>query len=204
MRWHVPNVPENEPERCYHCKKARVLGDGRDRERARAGVSCSTERTRTTSPTIRPGAKATRELGVRSPLKELGFTKERVREMSRELGLATWDKPAYACLASRVPYGTPLTREVLGQIEAAESILHETGVQAVPGAPPRRHRSDRASAGGHGRDACCRRQESRSAQAAGSSAIRLRRARPRGLSRGKHERTAHRHGQALRVGSARE
>lgn len=122
----IPSVPENEPDRCYHCKKA-VFSTMFDIAR-KQGLECVLDGTNADDEgDYRPGSKATRELGVRSPLKELGFSKERVREMSRELRLPTWDKPSYACLASRIPYQTPLTREVLGQVEAAESILHELG-----------------------------------------------------------------------------
>lgn len=122
----IPNVPENETDRCYHCKKAvfSIMVDFAQRQ----GLDCVLDGTNVDDgDDYRPGERATRELGIRSPLKELGFSKEQVREISKELGLRTWDKPSYACLASRVPYGTPLSRETLGQIEAAESTLHELG-----------------------------------------------------------------------------
>lgn len=122
----IENVPDNEPDRCYHCKLA-VFSKMVEVAKLQ-GLDCVLDGTNADDEAdFRPGAQATRELGIRSPLKELRITKEQVRAMSRELGLATWDKPSYACLASRVPYGTPLTREVLGQVEAAESILHELG-----------------------------------------------------------------------------
>lgn len=122
----IPNVPENNPDRCYHCKLA-VFSNMTEIAETQ-GLQCVLDGTNADDESdFRPGAKATRELGIRSPLKELGFSKDQVREMSRELGLVTWDKPSYACLASRVPYGTRLTREILGQVEAAESILHEMG-----------------------------------------------------------------------------
>jgi len=122
----IEHVADNEPDRCYHCKKA-VFSKMVDIARER-GLKCVIDGTNADDESdYRPGAKATRELGIKSPLKELGFTKEQVRAMSHELGLVTWDKPSYACLASRVPYGTRLTREILGQVEAAESILHEMG-----------------------------------------------------------------------------
>lgn len=122
----IEHVADNEPDRCYHCKKAVFsmmieIASEQELECVLDGTNANDE------SDYRPGAKATRELGIISPLKELGFTKERIREVSHELGLATWDKPSYACLASRVPYGIELTREILGQIEAAESILHELG-----------------------------------------------------------------------------
>jgi len=122
----IPNVPDNDPERCYHCKKALFSEMVEIAEKHGLKVVLDGSNADDTTD-FRPGTRATRELGVRSPLKELGLGKARIREMSRALGLVTWDRPAYACLASRVPYGTKLTREVLGQIEAAESILREMG-----------------------------------------------------------------------------
>jgi pyridinium-3,5-biscarboxylic acid mononucleotide sulfurtransferase len=75
----------------------------------------------------RPGMQAARERGVRSPLIEAGITKAEVRELARHLGLPVWDKPAMACLSSRVPHGTPITPELLRQIEAAEDVLVDLG-----------------------------------------------------------------------------
>ena len=75
----------------------------------------------------RPGMQAARERGVRSPLLEVGITKPDVRALAQELGLPVWDKPAMACLSSRVPHGTPITPELLRQIEAAEDVLVELG-----------------------------------------------------------------------------
>ena len=71
----------------------------------------------------RPGMTAARERGVRSPLLEVGVTKEEVRALAQQLGLPVWDKPAMACLSSRVPHGTPITPELLRQIEGAEDVL---------------------------------------------------------------------------------
>lgn len=86
----------------------------------------------------RPGQRASLELGIKSPLMEAGLTKADVRTWSRNLGLPTADKPAYACLATRVPYGTPLTRKLLSQIEQAEEVLHELG---LPECRVRHHQS---------------------------------------------------------------
>ena len=77
----------------------------------------------------RPGRKAARENGVRSPLAEAGFTKADVRGLARELGLAVWDKPALACLSSRFPYGTPITLELLRQVDRAEQAVHDAGIR---------------------------------------------------------------------------
>ncbi len=79
----------------------------------------------------RPGEQAAREFGVRSPLREAGFTKAHVRALARELGLPNWDKPAMACLSSRLPYGTPVTRAALSQVERAEKYLRGLGFRQV-------------------------------------------------------------------------
>jgi uncharacterized protein len=80
---------------------------------------------------LRPGREAARQQGVRSPLTEAGLTKAEIRELSRLLGLPTWEKPAMACLASRIPHGIPVTIERLGQVEAAEAALRALGFRPV-------------------------------------------------------------------------
>lgn len=75
----------------------------------------------------RPGMVALRELGVRSPLRECGITKQEVRKRSQEAGLFTWDKPAYACLATRIPTGTPICGEDLKRVEQAENKMSSLG-----------------------------------------------------------------------------
>ncbi|HWT84066.1 MAG TPA: ATP-dependent sacrificial sulfur transferase LarE [Candidatus Methylomirabilis sp.] len=80
---------------------------------------------------IRPGREAARQYGVRSPLVEVGLSKMDVRELSRAMGLSTWEKPAMACLASRIPHGIPVTIERLGQIEKAEAALRALGFRQV-------------------------------------------------------------------------
>jgi uncharacterized protein len=79
----------------------------------------------------RPGRRAAALHGVQSPLLDLGVTKAEIREWSRELGLPTWDKPAMACLASRIPHGTPVTVEALDQVGAAEAMLRGFGLRQV-------------------------------------------------------------------------
>jgi len=121
-------VAQNDPNRCYHCKNAvflmiREVADQRGLSYVLDGANVDDE------SDYRPGAKAVEELGVRSPLKELGFDKEQIRAISRDIGLPTWNKPSYACLASRVPYGTRLTEETLKQIESAESVLRALGLR---------------------------------------------------------------------------
>jgi uncharacterized protein len=80
---------------------------------------------------FRPGVRALRELGIRSPLKEAGLGKDEIREISRELALPTWNKPAYACLATRIPYGEELTPERLRRIDAAEDTLRRMGFKQI-------------------------------------------------------------------------
>ena len=95
----------------------------------------------------RPGQKAAEEAGAEFPLVVAGFTKADVRAASRQLGLRTWDKPAAACLASRIPYGTEVTVGLLGRVDRAEAALHRLGF--APGAGPalRRHGTDRGRPG---------------------------------------------------------
>jgi uncharacterized protein len=121
-----PGFVANAPDRCYHCKQLRF---GALIELAREkGFSHVIDGTNFDDQgDHRPGMIAARELGVRSPLMEAGFTKADIRTISRELGLPTWNRPSNACLASRVPYGTPITRERMQQVEQAERLLHSLG-----------------------------------------------------------------------------
>lgn len=79
----------------------------------------------------RPGMQAARALGVRSPLQEAGFYKEEIRELSKEMGLRTWNKPSFACLSSRIPYGTKITKEKINQLDLAEDFLLGLGLYQV-------------------------------------------------------------------------
>jgi len=123
----VPGVAENPPDRCYLCKRA-LLGAVCDTA-ARRGISCVAEGSNVDDDSDwRPGARAVRELGVRSPLKEAGLTKAEIRALSRQLGLPTADKPSMACLASRIPSGERITPEDLRRVEAAEEYLSGLGL----------------------------------------------------------------------------
>ena len=121
-----PQVAANPPDRCYHCKRALFT---RLWQAARAdGYEVLLDGTNASDDASdRPGMRALGELAVRSPLRECGITKGEVRERSRQAGLFTWDKPAYACLATRVPAGTPITAEDLRKVEAAEDLLFQKG-----------------------------------------------------------------------------
>jgi pyridinium-3,5-biscarboxylic acid mononucleotide sulfurtransferase len=124
-----PAYSVNDGSRCYHCKSTLMealvpLAEGRaDGPGATVvlGVNCDD------LGDHRPGQKAAAQAGARFPLVEAGFTKTEVREWSRRLGLRTWDKPAAACLASRVPYGTPVTLGTLRSVADAESALRSLG-----------------------------------------------------------------------------
>lgn len=121
-----PRVAQNPADRCYHCKTALF---GALKERAEAdGYPLLLDGTNASDrPEDRPGMRALEELSVRSPLRECGITKDEVRRLSREAGLFTWDKPAYACLATRVPAGDPFTGELLARVERAEEALFSMG-----------------------------------------------------------------------------
>jgi len=117
----------NTPDRCYYCKKElfqklHTIAQNHHLAFVIDGSNADDMND------YRPGARARNELGVRSPLQEAGLTKQEIREFSCSLHLESAEKPALACLASRIPYGTGITKERLKQIEAAESYLHSLGV----------------------------------------------------------------------------
>ncbi|HIR57344.1 MAG TPA: ATP-dependent sacrificial sulfur transferase LarE [Candidatus Gallacutalibacter pullicola] len=122
----VPGAAANGAERCYYCKQALFTALWK---RARAdGYTVLLDGTNASDDAgDRPGMRALRELEVRSPLRECGLTKAQVRQLSRDAGLFTWDKPAYACLATRVPTGTPITPEALQKVERAEDAMMRLG-----------------------------------------------------------------------------
>lgn len=122
----VPGVAENPPDRCYLCKRAVFTAIGR--VAAERGLAHVADGSNTDDMgDYRPGHRALRELGVVSPLLDAGMGKADIRELSRELGLPTWDKPSAACLASRFPYGDTITDEGLERVGRAEDALHRLG-----------------------------------------------------------------------------
>ncbi|MCI8551741.1 MAG: ATP-dependent sacrificial sulfur transferase LarE [Lawsonibacter sp.] len=117
-----PQVASNPADRCYHCKK-RLFSLLRGRAAA-DGFSLLLDGTNASDDGgDRPGMRALAELEVRSPLRECGLTKETIRALSRQAGLFTWDKPSYACLATRVPAGQPIIRADLERVERGEARL---------------------------------------------------------------------------------
>jgi len=125
-----PNYVANSPDRCFHCKDelyGRLTAMTRERGFDYVADGCNLDDT----GDFRPGRRAGAEHGVRSPLVEAGLTKDDIRALSRERGLPTWDKPAMACLSSRIPYGTPVTVEALGRIGDAEAYLRSLGLRQL-------------------------------------------------------------------------
>ena len=122
----IPQVVSNPADRCYHCKKA-IFG-ALHRQAQADGFTLIIDGTNASDDADdRPGMRATAELSVRSPLRECGITKDEVRRLSKEAGLFTWDKPAYACLATRIPTGRAYTPELLQKVEQSEDALRGLG-----------------------------------------------------------------------------
>ena len=124
----VPHVAENPANRCYYCKKAlfSVLSAAARSD----GFQLLLDGTNASDQSDdRPGMQALAELSVRSPLRECGLTKAEIRRLSKEAGLFTHDKPAYACLATRIPTGDTITAQKLQRTEEAEGFLHSLGLR---------------------------------------------------------------------------
>ena len=124
-----PAYAANPENRCYYCKHElydKLVAIARERHAKFVidGFNLDDE------GDWRPGRKAAREFGVRSPLHEAGFRKDDVRALARKLDLEVWDKPALACLSSRFPYGTPITLELLRRVDRAERAVLDAGVRA--------------------------------------------------------------------------
>lgn len=125
-----PRYVANDPRRCYYCKSAlfetlTAYAQSHGYQYVLDGSNADD------AGDYRPGLQAVAERGVRSPLLEVGLTKAEIRVLSREMGLPTWDKPASPCLASRIPYGVPVTEETLRRIERAEAVLCRLGLQRL-------------------------------------------------------------------------
>ena len=119
----------NDTDRCYHCKAELmdVVGPIAAAEHATVVLGVNLD----DLGDHRPGQRAATESGAEFPMVTAGFTKADVRAASKAMGLRTWDKPAAACLASRIPYGTQVSVEILGRVDRAEAALHRLGFQQV-------------------------------------------------------------------------
>ncbi|MCS6777510.1 MAG: ATP-dependent sacrificial sulfur transferase LarE [Chloroherpetonaceae bacterium] len=123
-----PHFAVNTPDRCYHCKNE-LFGMLRQvaNERGIAWVVDGSHAEDGRAGDHRPGLRAAAEQGVRSPLREAGLTKSEIRALARCLGLPNWDKPSFACLSSRFPYGTRITPELLARLDRCEQVLRDLG-----------------------------------------------------------------------------
>ena len=123
----IPGFAENPPDRCYHCKRelfSKLLAFAHEN-----GLAAVLEGSNLDDDgDYRPGRRAIRELGIVSPLHEVGLTKAEIRVLSREMGLPTSEKPSFACLASRFPYGERITAAALERVERAEQWLLDAGL----------------------------------------------------------------------------
>ncbi|MDI1311035.1 ATP-dependent sacrificial sulfur transferase LarE [Prosthecobacter sp.] len=125
-----PAYQANAPNRCYFCKD-HVYRALRQFAEQNGIVHVLDGMNAEDTLDVRPGRAAARELKILSPLHDLGFSKQDVRHLAKALGLPNWDKPAAACLASRVPYGTSVTPKLLSQIERAEAALFDLGFREL-------------------------------------------------------------------------
>ena len=123
----LPEFVKNPENKCYICKKDRFGGLAEIARKKEYPFVLDGGNLDDHSD-YRPGIKATKELGVRSPLSEAGFSKQEVRALSKQLKLSTWNKPSYACLASRIPYHRRITTEKLRQVDAGEEFLRSLGL----------------------------------------------------------------------------
>jgi uncharacterized protein len=126
----VEGFAANPADRCYLCKKAlfvKIMKIAEENRLKHVAEGSNVD----DSGDYRPGLQAVAELGVVSPLREAGLTKTEIRELSRDMGLSTWEKPSFACLASRFPYGKRITREKLAMVDRAEQMLLDLGFTQV-------------------------------------------------------------------------
>jgi uncharacterized protein len=123
----IEGFANNPPERCYFCK-TELFGKLKEIAGEQGFLNVADGANLDDTQEFRPGLKASKELNVRSPLKEAGLAKKDIREVSKLLNLSNWDKPAYACLSSRFPYGQPITEEKISMVSEAERYLRVLGL----------------------------------------------------------------------------
>jgi uncharacterized protein len=131
LPWEVTSLPafiSNRPDRCYHCKRSlfrRCLAVAKERGRKCVAHGANLDDLKD----YRPGQRAASEMGILSPLIDVGLNKLEIRHLSKDMGLSSWNRPSTVCLASRVPYGSPITAEKLRMIDEAEAFLLKGGVR---------------------------------------------------------------------------
>ena len=196
LRWQPVTTDEleraayrlNDPDRCFHCKSALmdVLAPVAAEDGATVVLGVNTD----DLTDHRPGQRAAAEAGAEFPLVAAGFSKQDVRDASRRLGLRTWDKPAAACLASRIPTGTPVTIELLSTVDRAEAGAARPRFRSTASASPWRDGAHR----GRCRPARSRRRQARRhRRRPARPRLPLRHARPRGIPLRQHPRTRAHH-----------
>lgn len=126
----VEGFAGNPVNRCYLCKKSlfrrfKQIAEENGTQHLAEGSNADDDKD------YRPGMLAIKELHILSPLRDAGFTKDEIRQLSREMGLPTWEKPSFACLATRFPYGETITREKLKAVETSERLLFDLGFKQV-------------------------------------------------------------------------
>lgn len=126
----IKEFRENRKDRCYYCKK-QLMSSIKEEANGNGFVNVLDGKNTDDLKVYRPGNKATEEIGIISPLAEIGFSKEDIRKTSKELGLKIWNKPSNSCLATRFPYDTILTNEGLKRVEQAEEILKNLEIPKV-------------------------------------------------------------------------
>lgn len=122
----IPNFADNTDKRCYYCK-SELFSIAVEKARSLNCLNVADGSNADDAKDFRPGGTAASEKGVRSPLKEAGLAKNEIRILSRDLGLPTWNKPSFACLSSRFPYGTRITAERLDKVAVAEELMRSLG-----------------------------------------------------------------------------
>ncbi len=123
----IEGFANNPPERCYFCK-TELFGKLKEIAKEQRLLNVADGANLDDTKEFRPGLEASKELDVKSPLKEAGMTKQDIREVSKMLNLSNWDKPAYACMSSRFPYGQSITEEKLSMVSEAEKYLRCLGL----------------------------------------------------------------------------
>ncbi|MDR2353420.1 MAG: ATP-dependent sacrificial sulfur transferase LarE [Deltaproteobacteria bacterium] len=126
----LPGFSDNPPNRCYLCKRELFIKI-RNAAKSKGITNVIEASNKDDEGDYRPGMIAINELGIGSPLREAGLTKAEIRQLSKEMNLSTWDKPSFACLASRFPYGERITPQELAKLDSAEEYLLSLGFKQV-------------------------------------------------------------------------